>query len=227
MAEAARMAGPQSGPRPSRPQSWPRCWPRSWPITACTLASGLGRGRAATFEALAAGRSGLVRRRFETADIDTWLGVVDEVDEVRLPAALAAFDCRNNRLAHLALHTDGFAEAVQAAAARFGAHRVGVFLGTSTSGILSTEVAYREAAQRRQVVVDLPLPAEELQRGPREVRPPREREADADPPAVRVGEDPVALLPGDAEQARDLLPAAGDGLGVGRQRRRLVHVILL
>lgn len=144
MAEAARMAGPQSGPRPSRPQSWPRCWPRSWPITACTLASGLGRGRAATFEALAAGRSGLVRRRFETADIDTWLGVVDEVDEVRLPAALAAFDCRNNRLAHLALHTDGFAEAVQAAAARFGAHRVGVFLGTSTSGILSTEVAYRE-----------------------------------------------------------------------------------
>jgi 3-oxoacyl-[acyl-carrier-protein] synthase-1 len=31
----------------------------------------------------------------------------------------------------------------QAAARRWGAARVGVFLGTSTSGILQTEVAYR------------------------------------------------------------------------------------
>ena len=118
--------------------------PKSWPVTACTLATGLGRGCATTFEALAAGRTGLARRRFETADIDTWLGVVDEVDEVRLPPPLAAFDCRNNRLAQLALHTDGFAAAVRAAALRHGAHRVGVVLGTSTSGILATEIAYRE-----------------------------------------------------------------------------------
>jgi 3-oxoacyl-[acyl-carrier-protein] synthase I len=116
----------------------------AWPIGACTLVTGLGRGRAATFEALAAGRSGLVRRRFESADIDSWLGVVDEVDEVRLPSPLAAFDCRNNRLAWLALETDGFGAAVRAATARHGAHRVGVFLGTSTSGILATEIAYRE-----------------------------------------------------------------------------------
>jgi len=115
-----------------------------WPITACTLATALGRGLDATFAALAAGRTGLDRRRFETADIDTWIGVVDEIDEVRLPAALAAFECRNNRLAHLALHTDGFADAARAAASRHGAHRVGVFLGTSTSGILATEIAYRQ-----------------------------------------------------------------------------------
>ena len=115
-----------------------------WPVTACTLVTALGRGRAATFAALAAGASGLVKRGFETAALDTWLGVIDELDTAPLPAEQAAFDCRNNRLAWLALHTDGYAAAVRAAAARFGAHRVGVFLGTSTSGILATELAYRE-----------------------------------------------------------------------------------
>ena len=63
---------------------------------------------------------------------------------VVLPEHLQKFDCRNNRLAELALRTDGFAEAVQSAAARWGALRVGVFLGTSTSGILQTELAYRD-----------------------------------------------------------------------------------
>ena len=116
----------------------------AWPVSACTLVTALGRGRAATFAALAAGRTGLARRTFETAAVDTWLGVVDELDEVRLPPGRAAFDCRNNRLAELALQTDGFAAAVREAAARHGAHRIGLFLGTSTSGILATELAYRE-----------------------------------------------------------------------------------
>jgi 3-oxoacyl-[acyl-carrier-protein] synthase-1 len=118
-----------------------------WPVTACTLVTALGRGRAATLAALQQGRSGLARRHFETAtDIDAWLGVVDGLDELPWPAHLADFDCRNNRLAALALACDGFADAVRAAAARHGAHRIGVFLGTSTSGILATEIAYRERA---------------------------------------------------------------------------------
>ena len=54
-----------------------------------------------------------------------------------------ADDCRNNRLALLGLMQDGFAEAVRAATAKYGAQRIGVFLGTSTSGILQTELAYR------------------------------------------------------------------------------------
>jgi 3-oxoacyl-[acyl-carrier-protein] synthase-1 len=66
------------------------------------------------------------------------------VEDHRLPAALSAFDCRNNRLADLALRTDGFAEAVAAARARHGAARIGVVVGTSTSGILSSEEAYRK-----------------------------------------------------------------------------------
>ena len=108
-----------------------------------TLVTALGAGRAATLGALQASRSGLARQRFETADVDSWLGVAAGVDEVVLADDLAAFDCRNNRLAELALRADSFGERVRHAARRWGAARVGVFLGTSTSGILQTEIAYR------------------------------------------------------------------------------------
>jgi 3-oxoacyl-[acyl-carrier-protein] synthase-1 len=89
-------------------------------------------------------RSGLKMCGFETVDIDTHIGEVAGVDAVRLPEDLRKFACRNNRLAELALQQDGFFEAVQQAAARLGRHRVGVFLGTSTAGILETELAYRQ-----------------------------------------------------------------------------------
>jgi 3-oxoacyl-[acyl-carrier-protein] synthase-1 len=113
-------------------------------VSHSTLVSALGAGRAATLAALQAGRSGLVRRSFETAtDIDTWLGVVEGADEVVLADGLQAFDCRNNRIAELALRADDFGAQVRRAALRYGATRVGVFLGTSTSGILQTEIAYR------------------------------------------------------------------------------------
>ncbi len=112
-------------------------------ITAYTLVTALGHGRASTLAALQAGRTGLAQQDFETAALGAWLGVVQGVDEVQLAPALASHYCRNNRLAELALRADGFAAQVQAAAQRWGAHRVGVFLGTSTSGILQTEVAYR------------------------------------------------------------------------------------
>ena len=61
-----------------------------------------------------------------------------------LPAELQAFDCRNNRLARLALRQDNFEQAVRDVAARVGHRRIGIFLGTSTSGILQTELAYRD-----------------------------------------------------------------------------------
>jgi 3-oxoacyl-[acyl-carrier-protein] synthase I len=112
-------------------------------ISAFTVASAIGIGRDASWRTLREHRSGLRHQRFETATLDSWLGLVDAVDEERLPEALASYDCRNNRLAWLALRSDGFADAVAGAVARHGAGRVGVFIGTSTSGILQTEIAYR------------------------------------------------------------------------------------
>jgi 3-oxoacyl-[acyl-carrier-protein] synthase I len=113
-------------------------------ITHITAASALGLGCAPHAQALLAGSSGLSPAMWETVSLPTWLGRVDAVEAHRLPAALAAHDCRNNRLAHLALLSDSFATRVAQAVARWGAHRVGVFIGTSTSGILQTELAYRD-----------------------------------------------------------------------------------
>ena len=115
-------------------------------ITASTLTTGLGAGRAATLAGLQAGRTGLAPARFMDVPLTTWTGEVTEADTVALPAALQAFDCRNNRLAWIGLQQDGFIDAVQRARTRWGAHRVGVFLGTSTSGLLQTEMAYHRRA---------------------------------------------------------------------------------
>jgi 3-oxoacyl-[acyl-carrier-protein] synthase-1 len=112
-------------------------------LESFTATSCIGQGVAPTLESLRAQRSGLKKCAFETVDLDTHVGEVSGVDAVRLPAELSRFDCRNNRLAELALRQDGFAEAVGRAADRCGRRRIGVFMGTSTSGILQTELAYR------------------------------------------------------------------------------------
>lgn len=108
-----------------------------------TATSSVGRGLDQTLDALRRRRSGLRPCAFDTVDLPTFIGEVAGVDELRLPAQLADFDCRNNRLALLGLAQDGFADAVHAALGRYGAQRLGLFLGTSTSGILQTELAYR------------------------------------------------------------------------------------
>jgi 3-oxoacyl-[acyl-carrier-protein] synthase-1 len=112
-------------------------------ISASTLTTCLGAGRAATLAALQAQRSGLAPVRFENVPLPTWTGEVDGVDAVPLPDGLSDYDCRNNRLAWLALQHDGFRSAVAAARERWCPGRIGVFLGTSTSGLLQTELAYR------------------------------------------------------------------------------------
>ena len=113
-------------------------------LSRFTATSCLGRGLAATLAALRERRSGLAPCTFDTVTLPTFVGEVAGLDAVQLPAALADFDCRNNRLAYLGLMQDGFADAVRAATARYGRTRVGVFLGTSTSGIYETELAYRQ-----------------------------------------------------------------------------------
>ncbi|HUA89599.1 MAG TPA: hypothetical protein VL994_09205, partial [Steroidobacteraceae bacterium] len=112
-------------------------------LRAFTATSALGRGLAPTLAQLRAATGGLRPCNFETVRLDTWIGEVGGVEAVELPAGTAQFACRNNRLAWLALSQDGFAQAVAGAAQRHGADRVGLYLGTSTSGILESELAYR------------------------------------------------------------------------------------
>jgi 3-oxoacyl-[acyl-carrier-protein] synthase-1 len=108
-----------------------------------TATSCIGQGVAPTLSALVEQRSGLKRCEFETVKIDTHIGEVPGVDAQPLPKDLQIFNCRNNRLAELGVQQDGFFDAVQSAAARWGRRRVGVFIGTSTAGIMQTELAYR------------------------------------------------------------------------------------
>lgn len=112
-------------------------------LRAFTATSCLGSGAAATLASLTAQRSGLKRCDFESVELPMYIGEVATLKDARLPDELARdFDCRNNRLAWLALQQDGLIEQVAAAAARYGP-RLGLFLGTSTAGILETELAYR------------------------------------------------------------------------------------
>jgi 3-oxoacyl-[acyl-carrier-protein] synthase-1 len=113
------------------------------PISAVTAISALGRGVEAHGQRLLARSGALTPNDFDPA-VGGWIGRVAGLEDHVLPPALARYDCRNNRLADLALRTDGFAERVAEARDRYGPHRVGVVLGTSTSGIAAAEDAYRQ-----------------------------------------------------------------------------------
>lgn len=112
-------------------------------ITHVSLTTALGRGMDEHLQALEAGRSGLAPCHFMDVTLPGWVGEVAGIDAIALPAGLQLHDCRNNRLAWLGLQADGLLDAVAQARQRWGARRVAVLLGTSTSGILSTELAYR------------------------------------------------------------------------------------
>ncbi|QNK74874.1 beta-ketoacyl-[acyl-carrier-protein] synthase family protein [Variovorax sp. PAMC28562] len=113
-------------------------------ISAYTATSAVGSGKESLATALESSRSGLRPNDFGDAPLDTWIGRVEGVEEVRLPEALAHWDCRNNRLAWLGLQADGFEQAVAAAREKYGASRIALILGTSTSSIGETELAYTQ-----------------------------------------------------------------------------------
>jgi 3-oxoacyl-[acyl-carrier-protein] synthase-1 len=112
-------------------------------LTQFTATCCLGAGLQPLSTALRSTRSGLSPCRFEDVELDTWIGAVAGIDERPLPLPFRQFECRNNRLAYMALGQDDFNAGVLECVSRVGAQRVGLFIGTSTSGILQTELAYR------------------------------------------------------------------------------------
>ncbi|WP_199099236.1 beta-ketoacyl-[acyl-carrier-protein] synthase family protein [Dyella sp. ASV21] len=112
-------------------------------VRTYTATSALGRGLDAHYAALVASRSGLRANDFSSAPLACWIGRVDGVEDAALPAAHAAWDCRNNRLAWLGLQQDHFLEQALDARLRYGAARVALVLGTSTASIGATEEGYR------------------------------------------------------------------------------------
>jgi 3-oxoacyl-[acyl-carrier-protein] synthase I len=111
-------------------------------VKAYTATSAVGVGKRAMAAAVEAERSGLRPNDFGPEPLPTWIGRVEGL-ETPLPASLSRWDCRNHRLAWLGLTADGFVQAVADARERYGAARVAVIVGTSTSSISATEDAYR------------------------------------------------------------------------------------
>jgi 3-oxoacyl-[acyl-carrier-protein] synthase-1 len=116
--------------------------------TSFSLVSALGRGTAPAFEALREGRGGLRRNDFLDSELDTWIGRVAPLDimpDSEMESLLAGDfpHYRVQQLARAALREDGFDEAVGRAREELGARRIGVFLGTSSAGMLQGELAYR------------------------------------------------------------------------------------
>ncbi|WP_064746064.1 beta-ketoacyl-[acyl-carrier-protein] synthase family protein [Lysobacter antibioticus] len=133
-------------------------------VRAYTATTALGRGLEAQAQALRERRSGLRRNDLVPlapgeAPLDCWIGRVEGLEEAALPAPLAGWDCRNNRLAWLSLQADGMETAIAAAVARHGAERVAVIVGTSTSSIGATEEAYARLGDDGRFPEDLARPS--------------------------------------------------------------------
>jgi len=129
-------------------------------ITAFTATCSAGRGRVALARALASRTGGLRANDFN--ELPCWIGGVGEIEDLPLPDAWRDWESRNHRLAWLGMDQDDFREQARAAIERYGASRVALILGTSTSSIGETERAYRELddghfnAEQRQRRVHAP-----------------------------------------------------------------------
>jgi 3-oxoacyl-[acyl-carrier-protein] synthase-1 len=119
-------------------------------LHAVGMINALGDSVDAVVPALAAGVSpgmGIIH----TGISDAFSGSVIVPLDLAPPDSLAHYDCRNNRLLLAALAQ--IAPAVEAARERYGAHRIGVVLGTSTSGIEAAEAAFVYQAQAGKLPV--------------------------------------------------------------------------
>jgi 3-oxoacyl-[acyl-carrier-protein] synthase I len=121
-------------------------------VTAYTAVTACGSGKEALLDACLKQRSYLKPARLIKPDFLTYTGEIESA----LPEVsdgLKAYDARNARIALAALDCEDaiFRKAIAAAAARYGADRIGVIIGTSTSGIYETELAYQAHAANGEV----------------------------------------------------------------------------
>jgi len=145
------------------PQLQPSSTMPALAITAYTATTALGRGRDAQASALRERRGGLRRNDFGSGAVaeqrlDCWIGRVDGLEDAALPDEHARWECRNNRLAWLALQQDGMAGHIAGLRTRHAPERVAVVLGTSTASIGASEEAYARLTPEGAFPPDLDRP---------------------------------------------------------------------
>ncbi len=112
-------------------------------VTAFSAAFAGGLGRKALYQALLENESALGALTLFQLPFDTPVGEFREpLPEIR--PELRNYTSRNARLALAVVDFpgDGLRDAIRSAAHRYGPQRVGVVIGTSTSGLFETESAY-------------------------------------------------------------------------------------
>ncbi len=115
-------------------------------VTAYQCISAGGQDVDALYSSLLLNQSCLRPIQLVSIPFETVVGEVTlELPELR--SDLKAYDTRNARLALKALQQGDFRVRLEEAINRYGTHRVGIVLGTSTSGIFETENAYAELQQ--------------------------------------------------------------------------------
>ena len=90
--------------------------------------------------ALESQTSGLRKNDFPESLLKTWIGRVDQIDDIDL----GQWQSRNNALAHIGLQQGQILTHIESLKTRFSAHRLGVIMGSSTSSIDRTETAYTD-----------------------------------------------------------------------------------
>ena len=114
------------------------------PITAFTTINGCGLGNNALYQAMLNSRSSLGELTVLDVPFATPVGEIkDELPAIR--PKLAAYDSRNAKVALAAMNfsEDGLRAAIESAKSSYGSDRIGIVIGTSTSGLSETEIAYQ------------------------------------------------------------------------------------
>lgn len=114
-------------------------------ITAYSTIASCGYGKNALFQTLLHNKTTLAPISLFELPFLTQVGEICQ----RLPSisqSLAVYDCRNAQVALAVLNhpEDAVRIALERAKAVYGVQRIGVVIGTSTSGLYETESAYRE-----------------------------------------------------------------------------------
>lgn len=134
------------------------------PITACATYCACGLGTERLYESLLSGKHCLHSPRLFKTDFPAWCGeIVDDLLPEVNPS-LQAFSTRNARIALATINhpADGLRNAVDRAIDRYGADRVGITLGTSTSGIYETENFYKYLEEHGRAPISFDLVSQHL-----------------------------------------------------------------
>lgn len=101
--------------------------------------SAAGHNIDALRQSIDSGTSGLRKNDLPGSDLTTWIGRVHGLEEIDL----GEWQSRNNALAHLGYQQGDVRSNVERLKSQYGAARIGIIMGSSTSSIDRTEEAYR------------------------------------------------------------------------------------